>query len=260
MKTIKFLGTAGARFVVAKQLRASGGIWFSLDGTNFLVDPGPGSLIRCLTSRPKLEPTDLDGIILSHRHLDHANDVNLMVEAMTTGGFQNKGTLFAPADALDGEPVVFRYIRDYVDKVEVLKENTSYRLKGVTFSTRRRHRHPVETYGFKFLLPGLSVSLITDTRLFPELIEDYQSDIAIINVVLLRSIPDFPIDHLSVEDVKQLVTWIRPRLAILTHFGMNIVKAKPWKIARSIEEETGIKVIAARDGMTVLLDDFTTIQ
>jgi phosphoribosyl 1,2-cyclic phosphodiesterase len=256
MNTIKFLGTAGARFVVAKQLRASGGIWFSLNGTNLLVDPGPGSLIRCLNSRPKLDPTNLDGIILSHRHLDHANDINLMVEAMTMGGFQSKGTLFAPSDALDGEAVVFRYIQDYVDKVEVLKENTSYQVKGTTFSTLRRHRHPVETYGFKFLLPGLTVSLITDTRLFPGIIEDYQSDIVIINVVLLQPLPDLPIDHLSIEDAKVLIKGIKPRLAVLTHFGMTIIKAKPWKVAQSIQDETGIKVIAASDGMTLSLDEF----
>ena len=255
MNFIKFLGTAGARFVVAKQLRASGGIWFSLDGTNLLVDPGPGSLVRCLSSRPKLDPTHLDGIILSHRHLDHANDINVMIEAMTMGGFQSRGTLFAPSDALDGEPVVLHYIKDYVDKVEILKEHTSYQVKGTTFSTVHRHRHPVETYGFKFLLPGLTVSLITDTHMFPALIEDYQSDIVIINVVLLNAIPDLPIDHLSIEDAKVLIKGIKPKLAVLTHFGMTILKAKPWKIAESIQEKTGIKVIAASDGMTLSLDE-----
>jgi phosphoribosyl 1,2-cyclic phosphodiesterase len=256
MNTIKFLGTAGARFVVAKQLRASGGIWISFNQTNLLLDPGPGSLIHCLSSRPKLDPTELDGIILSHRHLDHANDLNLMVEAMTMGGFQSKGILFAPADALDGEPVVFRYIRDYLDKVEVLKENTTYQVKDTTFSTVRRHRHPVETYGFKFLLPSLTISLITDTRLFPEIIEDYQSDIVIINVVLLKSLPDFPIDHLSIDDAKELIKGIKPKLAVITHFGMNIVKAKPWKVAQLIQEETGVNVIAAHDGMMLSLDEF----
>ncbi|MCX5886259.1 MAG: MBL fold metallo-hydrolase [Proteobacteria bacterium] len=256
MNSIKFLGTAGARFVVAKQLRASGGIWLSLDGTNLLIDPGPGSLIRCLSSRPKLDPTHLDGIILSHRHLDHANDINVMVEAMTMGGFQSRGTLFAPSDALDGEPVVLQYIRDYVDKVEVLKENTSYQVKNITFSTLRRHRHPVETYGFKFFLPGLTVSFITDTHMSPVLIEDYQSDIIIINVVLLNAIPDLPIDHLSIDNAKELIKGIKPKVAVLTHFGMTILKAKPWKIAESIQEETGIKVIAASDGMTLSFDEF----
>jgi len=43
---IKFLGTAGARFVMIKQLRSSGGIWVSYKGTNVIIDPGPGSITR----------------------------------------------------------------------------------------------------------------------------------------------------------------------------------------------------------------------
>ena len=72
MNTIKFLGTAGARFAVTRQIRKSGGMWLSLDDTNILIDPGPGSLIRCLSSKPKLNPMNLDAIILSHRHIDHS--------------------------------------------------------------------------------------------------------------------------------------------------------------------------------------------
>ena len=40
--TITFLGTAGARFMVSKQLTASGGIWLNLGGTQLLLDPGRG--------------------------------------------------------------------------------------------------------------------------------------------------------------------------------------------------------------------------
>jgi len=97
---IKFLGTAGARIVVFKQLRASGGLWLSANGTELLIDPGPGSLLRALSSRPSLSPARLDGVLITHRHLDHAADVNVIIEAMTEGGFKRRGVLFAPRDAL----------------------------------------------------------------------------------------------------------------------------------------------------------------
>jgi len=42
---IKFLGTAGARFVMIRQLRASGGLWVSANNKNILIDPGPGSIV-----------------------------------------------------------------------------------------------------------------------------------------------------------------------------------------------------------------------
>ena len=103
MNELKFLGTAGARFVVSKQTRNSGGIWLSIDETNLLIDPGPGSLIRCLTSKPRINPDKIDGIILTHRHIDHSNDINIMIEAMTKGGFNKKGIVFTPNDALNEE-------------------------------------------------------------------------------------------------------------------------------------------------------------
>jgi len=42
---ITFLGTAGACLMVSKQLAASGGMWFNIEGTAVLVDPGPGRAI-----------------------------------------------------------------------------------------------------------------------------------------------------------------------------------------------------------------------
>jgi len=150
MSFIKFLGTAGARFVVMKQLRASGGVWLSVGKTNLYIDPGPGALVRCLSSKPKLEASTLDGILLTHKHLDHSSDVNVMIEAMTDGGFKKRGVLFAPSDALEEDPVVLKYVKDYVKKVEILKENSEYQIGEIEFSTARRHEHRVETYGINF--------------------------------------------------------------------------------------------------------------
>ena len=111
--TITFLGTAGARFMVTKQLTASGGLWLNLSGTEILVDPGPGSIIQ--STKRKLSAEKLSAIILSHRHLDHSADINIMVEAMTQGGFNRRGWLFAPADALETDPVIFSYLRNYLE-------------------------------------------------------------------------------------------------------------------------------------------------
>jgi len=249
MSFIKFLGTAGARFVVMKQLRASAGLWLSVGKTNLYIDPGPGALVRCLNSKPRLEPSTLDGILLTHKHLDHSGDVNVMIEAMTEGGFKKKGILFAPKDALEDDPVILKYVRSYVEKVEVLKENSEYRLGEIQFSTAQKHRHRVETYGFNFKISPHTISLVTDTKFFPELLNLYRGEIFIIHVVRLKAIGDDPIDHLSIEDVKTIIKKAKPKLTILTHFGMTMIKAKPWVIAAELEKEMGLKVIAASDGL-----------
>lgn len=247
MDYIKFLGTGGARIVVSKQIRASGGMWLSFKNTNIYVDPGPGALVKCISSKPSLDPTKLEGIILSHKHLDHSSDVNVMIEAMTEGGFKKRGILFAPEDALSGDPVVFKYVRKYLNDIQILKEGKSYNIGNISFSTPLRHIHgDVETYGLNFKLSPYTVSFIVDTRFFPQLTECYKGDILIINVVRLKK---SNLDHLCIDDAKRIIKDVHPKVAILTHFGMTIIRAKPWKIAEEIQNELGIRVIAARDGM-----------
>jgi len=254
MNKIKFLGTAGARFVVTRQLRKSGGIWLTLDDTNILIDPGPGSLNRCFSSKPKLNPLDLDGIILTHRHLDHSNDINIMIEAMTNGGFKKKGTVFAPRDALEDDPVILKYIRDYVEKIEILKEKGNYKIGNISFSTPIKHVHGVETYGLNIFGKKSSISLITDTKYFNGIESYYKGEILIINSVLIEG--KNYINHLSIIDVENIISKNKPKLAILTHFGMTIIKAKPWEITEKLSKKLGVKIIAANDGMEVDLDNY----
>jgi phosphoribosyl 1,2-cyclic phosphodiesterase len=258
MNKIKFLGTAGARFVVMKQLRASGGIWLTLDDTEILIDPGPGSLVRCISSKPNLNPRDLDGIIITHRHIDHSNDVNVMIEAMTNGGFKKKGIVFAPSDALNEDPVILKYIRDHVDKIEILKEKGIYSLGNISFSTPVKHIHGVETYGLNINGKDFSISIITDTEYFENLESYYTGDILIINVVLYENLykEKRGIQHLSLKDVEKILSVNKPKVGILTHFGMTMLKLKPWEIAENLSEKLGVKVIAASDGMQIEIDQF----
>lgn len=256
MNKIIFLGTAGARVVVFKQLRASGGIWFSLMGKGILVDPGPGSLVRCLSKRQKLDPAKLQAIILTHRHLDHSADVNVMIEAMTRSGRNRKGKLFAPKDCLEDDPVVLRYLRGFLDEIVHLEEGKAYEVDGVEFSTPIKHIHGnVDTYGLLFRLNKFSIGYISDTKYFDGLIRAYPSDILILNVVRYTPIE---YDHLDLEGAKRLIIGIKPKLAILTHFGMTMLKAKPWELGPKLTKELGIEVICARDGLTLNLDEKLT--
>lgn len=248
MNFIKFLGTAGARVVVSRQVRASGGIWLSLDGTNLFIDPGPGALVKCFSSRPPLDPAKLDAILLSHKHLDHSGDINVMIESMTEGTFKKKGAVFSPSEALKGNPVILKYVRKYPEKIEILKEKGKYEIGNLSFTTPVKHiHHGAETYGFRIKGKKTTISYISDTKFFPGLIRAYRADIIIVSV--LRLDPS-PLDHLCIQDVKKLIKGIKPKTTILTHFGMWMIKAKPWVVADQLSKELKTKVIAASDGMT----------
>jgi len=243
--TITFLGTAGARIMVANQILASGGLWLNLSGTEILLDPGPGTIVQ--STKRKLRANKLSAIILSHRHLDHSADTNIMVEAMTQGGFKRHGWLFAPADALESEPVIFSYLKDYLEGVEVLQESKSYSIGNISFTTPIRHIHQVETYGMLFRTTEHTFSYIADSRYFDGLCHSYGGELLIINVVRLEA--NHPFDHLSVPDAEHIIAEIKPKVAILTHFGRTMWQAKPWEVAQRLSQDTGVKVIAARDGM-----------
>lgn len=242
--------------MMVRQLRATAGAWLSLAGCQILVDPGPGAVVRCASSRPRLDPLTLDAIVLSHAHLDHCGDINVMIEAMTDGGFKKRGRVLCPREALEGDAVILRYLRDFVNEVVLLEEGGSYPLApGLCLRTPLRHRHPAETYGLVFETNSRTVSWITDTLYFPELERAYTGDVLILNVVLLKKAANDrrDIQHLTLDDARALVRAIRPRLAILTHFGMTMHRAKPWEMARQLSEETGIDVRAASDGLRLEL-------
>ncbi len=252
---IKFLGTAGARFVVAKQLRSSGGVFISAGGRKLIMDPGPGTIVRCAASRPPIDPAELDAVILTHAHIDHSNDVNILIDAMTAGGLRKRGTLFAPAECLQGRhAVVLKYLKGFLEGIVTLKPSARYHIGELPFSTSISHLHSAETYGIKFEINGRKISFLVDTKFFPELLKSYRgSDILVINVVRDTPFENREILHLTLQDVRTLVAGIRPQKAILTHFGMMMLRARPWQTAARLAEELGINVVAASDGMTVTL-------
>ncbi len=257
---IKFLGTAGARFVVTRQLRSSAGVWYNFDGVNILLDSGPGTLVKCNSSKPKLDPAKLDGIILTHKHIDHSTDINIMIEAMTDGGFKKRGFLYTTEEAISDDAVILKYVRKFVPKIDILKEGASYKINDeLSFSTPVKHFHTVETYGIKFKLNKLIISHVVDTYYFDKLIDAYKgSDILILHVVRLRDEKDKEkgILHLNLDTAKKLIAGVKPEIAVLTHFGMTMVRAKPWLIAENLSDELGTKIIAASDGLKFDLGEF----
>jgi len=137
-----------------------------------------------------------------------------------------------------------------------LEPHQKYTIGTVSFSTSDRHHHPVETYGVIFDYYGRKISFMVDTQYFPELTEDYaDSDILVMNVVRFTPHESGDVMHLSIDDVREILTRLHPKKAILTHFGMTMLKAKPWLVANELSDELGMDVIAASDGMTIELEE-----
>ena len=204
---IIFLGTGGARYVIATQLRATGGMLFRAGGKNIVIDPGPGSLLRFLEYVPRLRPEKVDALILTHKHIDHSADINVYLDVITRGGFRTGGLLIAPHDAFGEDGVVHSYLLDHLERIVKIEPGTEVPIGPCTVRFPLRHEHRVETYGFVLKCDEYAIGCIADTRYFPEIDRAYEADILILN--LLRLEPS-EIDHLSIPDCERIIAAVKP--------------------------------------------------
>lgn len=107
MDFIHFFGTTGNKDIFFKKIRSPGGLYLSIDNTNIIIDPGVNTFYKYIhTYEDKL-----DGIILSHVHIDHSNDLNILVELMTEGGEEKRGTLITQSsDRKSSTTAIFKGI------------------------------------------------------------------------------------------------------------------------------------------------------
>jgi phosphoribosyl 1,2-cyclic phosphodiesterase len=205
-------------------------------------------------SRPR-HAGEMCQIKVTHAHIDHSHDMNVLIDAMTGGGLQRRGMLFAPSECLDGaSAVVLPYLRGFVQDIGILTPNQRYHVDDLMFTTSSKHQHPMETYGVIFDYHGRKISFMVDTKYFPGLIHEYGgSDILVMNVVRYKPHESGEVMHLCVDDVREILPQVKPRKAILTHFGMTMLRARPWEVASQLSHELQLEVIAASDGMTVEL-------
>ncbi len=224
--------------------------------TQLHVDPGPGALVRALARVPPCNPRELDAIVLSHKHLDHSGDVNVMIEAMTAGGFRKRGAVLAPHDALEEEPVVLPYAQRFVERVVALEPSSGpYRVGDVEIRTSIPHVHAGQTYGLHLAYGEMRVAYLPCGRYFEELADDYaryEPHALIVNVLRYRDRLD--VDHLTWEQAWSIVERVHPKVAIFQHFGTTMLEHDPSVLAQDLEDELGVRAIAAEDGLLVDLD------
>jgi len=242
MASITFLGTGGGRFVFLTQRRYSGGIWLELGGVRVIIDPGPGALVRALQFQ--CDPGLLDAVISSHKHLDHYNDTEVMVEAMTHGLNRRQGMLVLQEDVVD-------YISDYhrgaVETI-VPKAGVRFKIRGVDVEALPTFNH-VGGLGFRFNSGDAVVTYSGDTALSDEVVRHYAgSDVLILNTIFPKKRGSDT--HLNTDDAVEIGKSAKPRQLIITHFGVRLIAEGPAKEARRIEAESGVPTWAAEDGVT----------
>ncbi|MBI4168004.1 MAG: MBL fold metallo-hydrolase [Candidatus Aenigmarchaeota archaeon] len=254
MAKLVFLGSGGGRYAMATQARATGGFRIEMDGVNMHIDPGPGALVRAKEYGVNVKNTDV--VMVSHVHLDHSNDCNAIIDAMTEGAKNPKGILIGSVSAINGyennSPVLLKIYLKSLENSVVMKSGDSTNLKNVTVkATPTKHSDPT-CIGFR-IEGSKTISYTSDTEYFPELKKYHKNaDLLIIN--MLRPDNDSWPMHMNLDDAIKLIKEAAPKVCVLQHFGMKVIERGPETQAQRAAKETGIKVMAAEDGMKLDLN------
>lgn len=255
---IRFLGTAGTRFTMLSQRRSSGGIWFSYGKCRGVIDPGPGSLVQICNASPTLSPLEINTLILTHRHIDHSSDLNVLCEGMTLRAHAKKGQVLLPRDSIGGrDAVLLDYFAQKVKNIQLHEDGRRTPLSDdVTVESVWHKHHGVECFGLIFRGRDLPTwGVISDTRALPHFAKRYEPcKMLIVNTTL--PYPWGNLDHISVPEVASLLQVLHPELLLLTHLGHMILEQEPRKIAERLSTEK-TRVIAAEDRMIVDLETLT---
>lgn len=245
---IHFFGTTGNKDIFFKKIREAGGLYLNVDNTKIIIDPGVNTFYKYINTYEE----DIDGIILSHIHIDHSNDLNIFVELMTNGGEKKKGTLLVPNQAIQ-EKVLYEYVMNFPEHISIIKPSTTYKIKNIEITSSIEHKHGVENYGFKIKTKNYNIGLVTDTAYFPKLLNSYKGcETLIINVPYYIQDKPKP-KHLDIPAVEEFIKSIKPKKVVLTHFNCNILDNNSNLLAKNLSEKYNIDVIAAEDDMVLEL-------
>jgi phosphoribosyl 1,2-cyclic phosphodiesterase len=249
---IVFLGTGGGRWMTITQKLHTGGFRIH-DEENIHIDPGAGAVARA--NERRINPLKTDAILVSHCHPDHYTDAEVFIEAMTKGMTRKSGVVGASKSVLLGSerlgPAISNYHRSRIKHEHALEAGDTLKIGKIGLEAiPTRHSDP-QGVGFKLLTSQGIVCYTGDTEYYEELSESYKgSRLLIVNVIRPRN--ERLKWHLCSQDVVKILNEVSPETAIITHFGMKMIPVAQ-KEAAKIEAETGVRTIAARDGMRFTL-------
>ncbi len=244
-----FLGTGGGRSVLYAQARATGGIYVSLDDLRFVIDPGPGSLVWFR----KLKLKEPHGILLSHLHIDHSNDVNVYLDGMKDPFLVAERHCIEPNDFY---PVVSRYHQEKVKNLYKVSPGDEVNLPNDIKVYVTKADHYVPTVGFK-IVGSRTIGYPSDGPYFSGEEKPFENcDVLILHTLAPHGEKPMPKKHMTIDGAIEFINNLKnkPKLVILSHFSFWILRANVNVQAKIVEKATGVRTIPAEDFMRIDLD------
>lgn len=248
---IIFFGTAGDSFVLSKLERTAGGFLVQTKETQLHINPGPGALFAY--SQTKTQPQKTTAVVVTDNTLLHGHDANALLDIITVGCFDTRGLLFAAKTALRGnpdqQPIISQIYQNAVEKTIVLQDESKLACNDVHLFAFKIKNRDLDAIGLKIVTDDFSLGYTGKTKYTTKL-RDMCKDVEILIIELPLLYESKTEEGLCVEEAQRLIGEIKPQLAVLTGFGMSILKEDILELTRNMQKQTGIQVIAAKEGFS----------
>lgn len=282
--SIACIGNAGGRDSIIHG-NPSGGMLIRFKDRNIIVDPGENSL--SFLRGAGFDPYQITDVIASHAHNDHIGDLTSIVSSAiqlnltssldtnilvspTLVDYENaKATRFGftlPAYAWKAnvralywkDTQLKRYDGEMIQSVKTASVGEDIRITSVE---GRHSEMPVS--GFIFTTPLGKLAYTGDTEFFPELTEQYKdADILWMhmNTLGLDSMKDTESNiteqagtvrnHLGYVGVCKLIEAVRPKTAIVSHFGSQLLSKVDaiQSLLRERFDDQGVNIFCTHTG------------
>lgn len=173
---------------------------------------------------------------------------------MTLGGIDKFGVLLSNRSTLVGSEDIRPYIteqhKSFVERAILLEPGKKVGINDIEITGTKTKSKDEGAIGVKMLTSQFHLGYTGDTGYNSEIAEQYRGvDLLIVNMPNCTDQKDQ--NQLNTDDVIKLIKHAKPKLAILTHFGIKILKEDVLEETRKVQRQTKIQTIAAKDGMVI---------
>lgn len=234
--------------MVCLQKCSTAGFWANVEGVNLYFDPGPGAVWHI--RQHGLIPDDLQGILVTHKHVDHTADLNALIEAvhyqMTRGGWNFKDyQVLVPADVYQ-EGYITKHHQKMPGKIIKVQPKQEYFLKHLKIKTTKKlvekpyYKNKLDEFGYQVSGKKYRFTYLPETFYKKGLFTDLASELIILNA--MKPTGDY------YQQTKKIIKEISPQLVLLRHWVKKSLEYGIKKMARKLAKDTKVRIIALADG------------
>lgn len=235
--------------------RVQSGILVEQNEKSFLFDIGSGVLHRLVETGTDLK--SLDGVFISHFHVDHSSDFMTLYQTLWLSAFDKTLHLYAPPPAREWfrtfNEAIFPYLRGKVNvEVTELKERDTVKAGLLTVLCRKTQHGSADSRAFRLEHGGRSLVISGDTAPCKEVIELATGADVLIHECNWLDGKHTEGVHTSPSQLAEVIRKARPKKVIVVHAFPEVV-FNIEKVMSTIGLGQGTDVVLGEDMMTLNL-------